>query len=46
MAQPSRVVAGIAGLTAAVVIASTVFTYWFGDLVLRIHSAKRCGAKS
>jgi PAS domain S-box-containing protein len=37
MAQPSRVVAGIAGLTAAVVIASTVFTYWFGDLVLRIH---------
>ena len=37
MAQPSRVVAGIAGLTAAVVIASTVFIYWFGDLVLRIH---------
>ncbi len=37
MAQPSRVVAGIAGLTAAVVIASTVFTYWFGNLVLRIH---------
>jgi PAS domain S-box-containing protein len=37
MGRPSRVIAVVSGLTAAVVIASTVLTYWFGNRLVRIH---------
>lgn len=37
MGRPSRVIAGVSGVTAAVVIASTSLTFWFGNRVLEIH---------
>jgi PAS domain S-box-containing protein len=37
MGRPSRVIASVSCLTAALIIASTLLTYWFGNRVLRIH---------
>jgi PAS domain S-box-containing protein len=37
MGRPSRVIASVSSLTAVVIIASTLITYWFGNRVLAIH---------
>jgi PAS domain S-box-containing protein len=40
MGRPSRVIGVVFCVTVAVVVASTVITYWFGNRVLRSHASE------